>query len=345
MLIVMDRNASPQDVARVEEAARALGLVPHRLPGPDRVAVGVTGDTAGVSVAPFCDLPRVLDVIRIGKPYKLVSREMQPHDTIVEVKGHRIGGNHFAFIAGPCAVESREQLLSVAERVARAGIPFLRGGAVKPRTSPYSFQGLGNEGFRLLREASDRFGLAVVSEVVDAQSLEAAAGSVDLLQVGARNMQNTALLRLVARAGKPVLLKRGPSATLEDFLMSAEHLLAHGCHDVVLCERGIRTFSTHHRYTFDIGVIPEVRKLSHLPIIADPSHATGRSDMVPPLALAAIAAGANGIMIETHPEPARALSDGAQSLTPDQLEGLREHVEALLRYFGRRAPFLRETVG
>jgi len=335
MLVVLDRLASPADLARVERTVRELGLAPHRIPGREGTALGITGNPLPACTDRLRSLPGVAEVIRISKPYKLVSREMQPEDTIVEVKGRKIGGSNFAFIAGPCAVESREQLFTAAERIAALGIPFLRGGAVKPRTSPYSFQGLGFEGFLLLREAAERFGLAIVSEVMDRETIDLVAGCVDVFQVGARNMQNYPLLHHLAAAGKPILLKRGPSATLEDLLLSAEHIFARGNRNVILCERGIRTFSDHQRYTFDVGVIPEIRKHSHLPILADPSHACGKREMVAPLALAAVAAGAHGLMIEAHPDPSRALSDGAQAITLEELERVHGSVDGLLRHLGQ----------
>jgi 3-deoxy-7-phosphoheptulonate synthase len=345
MLIVMDRLSPPIDVENVERAVRDLGLASHRIPGAARVSIGVTGDTCGIPTDRFRGLPGVVDVIRITKPYKLVSREMQPEDTVVEVRGHRIGGPHFGFIAGPCAVESREQLLAVAERVASLGIPFLRGGAVKPRTSPYTFQGLGTAGFRILREASERYDLAIVSEVLDCETVDRAADCVDVFQVGARSMQNYPLLRHLADVGKPVLLKRGASATLEDLLMSAEHILSRGNRNVILCERGIRTFSSFQRHTFDVAILPEIRKVSHLPIIADPSHASGKREMVPALALAAVAAGASGIMIEAHPDPAAALSDGPQALALDELTRLHGEILGLLHHLRGTAERVRDAIG
>ncbi len=281
----------------------------------------------------------VQEVIRVSKPYKLVSRDVKPDNTVIKFAGHSatIGGRELAIMAGPCGIESREQAFAIAERVARAGAQFLRGGAYKPRTSPYSFQGLGEEALKIMAEIRDRFGLLIVTEAVDYESLELVEKYGDMIQIGARNMQNFSLLKRAGRASKPVLLKRGISATLEEFLMAAEYIMSEGNYNVVLCERGVRTFVDHTRNTLDLSVIPAVQRLSHLPIIADPSHGTGKRDKVTPLARASVAVGADGLIVEVHNDPDRALSDGMQSLYPDQFDALMEQVRQI-------AAVLRRTV-
>jgi 3-deoxy-7-phosphoheptulonate synthase len=317
MLILMKPATNQDTITLVCNAVAELGLVAHPIPGATRVAIGVTGNTGPVDETPIRGLPGVVDVIRVTKPYKLTSREMKPEDTVVEVGGIRIGEQRPVVIAGPCSVETREQTIETAKRVKRGGAHLLRGGAFKPRTSPYAFQGLGEKGLEILAEARDITGLPLVTEVIGVEVFEAVESVTDVLQIGARNMQNYPLLRRAGKSRKPVLLKRGQSATLEEFLLAAEYLLAEGNRNVILCERGIRTFSDHSRYTLDINIIPELKALTHLPVLVDPSHASGKREMVVPLARAGFAAGADGVIVEVHPFPDRALSDGRQSLNLD----------------------------
>ncbi len=338
MLIVMQAHATEAQVRAVCERVRFLGFRPHEIPGAQRVAIGITGNPAAIDAGEFEDLPGVAEAIRVSKPYKLVSRDVKEDDTVVMVGGVPVGGRSLVMIAGPCAVETREQLIETAEKVRAAGAHLLRGGAYKPRTSPYSFQGLGEDGLALLREARERTGLAIVTEAVDEQSLEKVEEYADCIQIGARNMQNFELLKRAGRSRLPVLLKRGMSATLEEFLMAAEYILSEGNYNVILCERGVRTFADHTRNTLDLSVVPAVKRLSHLPIVVDPSHGTGRRDNGLPLARAAVAAGADGLIVEVHPNPDRALSDGPQSLTPDQYARLVEEVRQIAQVVGREAP-------
>jgi 3-deoxy-7-phosphoheptulonate synthase len=330
MLILMKSATTPDAVSRVCRAVEELGLVAHPIPGATRVAIGVTGNTGPVDETPIRGLPGVVDVIRVTKPYKLTSREMKPDDTVVVVGGIRIGEQRPVVIAGPCSVETREQTIETARRVKAAGAHMLRGGAFKPRTSPYAFQGLGEKGLEILAEARDITGLPLVTEVIGVEVFEAVEAITDILQIGARNMQNYPLLRRAGKSRKPVLLKRGQSATLEEFLLAAEYLLAEGNRNVILCERGIRTFSDHSRYTLDINIVPELKSLTHLPVLVDPSHASGKREMVVPLARAAFAAGADGVIVEVHPYPDKALSDGRQSLNltlfADLMRGLDRYV-------------------
>ena len=330
MLILMKSATTPDAVARVCHSVQELGLVAHPIPGATRVAIGVTGNTGPVDETPIRGLPGVVDVIRVTTPYKLTSREMKPDDTVVEVCGIRIGEQRPVVIAGPCSVETREQTIETAKRVKAAGAHLLRGGAFKPRTSPYAFQGLGEKGLEILAEAREITGLPLVTEVIGVEVFEAVEAVTDILQIGARNMQNYPLLRRAGKSRKPVLLKRGQSATLEEFLLAAEYLLAEGNRNVILCERGIRTFSDHSRYTLDINIVPELKSLTHLPVLVDPSHASGKREMVVPLARAAFAAGADGVIVEVHPYPDRALSDGRQSLNlalfADLMRGLDRYV-------------------
>jgi 3-deoxy-7-phosphoheptulonate synthase len=314
MLVVMQSQATAGQIDQVLSTIVAMGLTPHPMPGATRTAIGITGNTAAVDSRTLEVLPGVLELIRVTKPYKLASREMHRDDTRIEVRGQTIGGSGFTIIAGPCSVENEAMLLATAEWLMARGVRLLRAGAFKPRTSPYAFQGLGLEGLEILRRARERTGIGIVTELMDTENAEAVEKVADIIQIGARNMQNFSLLRRVSRARKPVLLKRGMAATLEEWLMSAEYVLSGGNYEVILCERGVRTFSDHSRNTLDLSVIPPVRKLSHLPILVDPSHGTGKRDYVPPMALAALAAGASGLLIEVHPDPDRALSDGAQSL-------------------------------
>jgi 3-deoxy-7-phosphoheptulonate synthase len=326
----MKPATTEETIAIVCKAVTELGLVPHPIPGATRVAIGVTGNTGPVDETPIRGLPGVVDVIRVTKPYKLTSREMKPEDTIVDVCGIRIGEQRPVVIAGPCSVETREQTIETAKRVKQGGAHLLRGGAYKPRTSPYAFQGLGEKGLEILAEAREVTGLPLVTEVIGVDVFEAVEAVTDVLQIGARNMQNYPLLRRAGKSRKPVLLKRGQSATLEELLLAAEYLLAEGNRNVILCERGIRTFSDHSRYTLDINIVPELKALTHLPVLVDPSHASGKREMVVPLARAAFAAGADGVIVEVHPFPDKALSDGRQSLNLDlfteMMRGLDRYV-------------------
>ena len=337
MLIVMDRNATGQDVDRVVAAAERLGLKAHPIPGAQRTAIGLTGNKGAIGPAAFENLPGVFEVIRVSHPYKLVSREFHPEDTIVSIGGVPVGGTALVVMAGPCAVESRDQILAVAREVQRLGARLLRGGAFKPRTSPYSFQGLGEDGLKLLAEARDATGLPVVTEVLDTENVELVARYADAFQIGARNMQNFELLKKVGKAGKPVLLKRGMSATLEELLLAAEYVMAEGNPNVVLCERGVRTFSDFTRNTLDLAIVPAVERLSHLPIVVDPSHGTGRRDKVIPMSCAAVAAGADGIVVEVHHKPEEALSDGPQALTPALFGDLMAKIRPIAAALGRTA--------
>jgi len=335
MLIVMKSQASADQVEHVLRAIRDHGLTPHPLPGATRTAIGITGNTGAIDPASFEALPGVMEAIRVTRPYKLASREMHPDDTVVSLPHTRFGPGTFTIVAGPCSVENEEMIFRTAEFLLSRGVRLMRAGAFKPRTSPYSFQGLEFEGLEILARVRHKTGIAVVTEVLDAAHVTAVEAAVDMLQVGARNMQNFSLLKRLARSSLPVLLKRGMSATLDEWLMAAEYLLADGNRQVVLCERGVRTFADHTRNTLDLSIIPPVRRYSHLPIIADPSHGTGMRDYVPAMALAALAAGADGIMLEVHPEPEKALSDGAQSLDfagfDRVLESLRKIAEPLGR--------------
>ena len=335
MLVVMQEGASEAQIQAVIDRMVALGFTVHRSTGVVHTLLGGVGPAERVEPADFEVLEGVKEARRIMSPYKLASRHFRPAGTVVKAGDVEIGGSRVVVMAGPCSVESREQVMRIAERVARAGARVIRGGAFKPRTSPYTFQGLGEEGLRWLREAADQHGLLVVSEVMDQTQIPLVAAYADILQVGARNMQNFNLLREVGRQAKPVLLKRGISATNEEMLLSAEYILVEGNYDVILCERGIRTFETSTRNTMDLAAIPVVKKLSHLPIIADPSHGTGRRDKVLPMARAAVAAGADGLLIEVHHDPDHALSDGAQSLWPEQFEELMGQLRIIAQAVGR----------
>jgi 3-deoxy-7-phosphoheptulonate synthase len=336
MLIVMTVGATPQQVESVIERVVSLGLKAHPIPGAQRVAIGITGNQGAVEPALFESLPGVLEVIPVSHPYKLVSREAKPENSVVEVGGVAVGGESFAVIAGPCSVETPEQTLTIARAVRAAGAQILRGGAFKPRTSPYAFQGLGEPGLAILRDVGREVAMPVVSEALDERSLDLVLEYCDMIQVGARNMQNYSLLRAAGRARKPVLLKRGMAATVEELLMAAEYLLAEGNYQVVLCERGIRTFADHTRNTVDLAAVVAVQRLSHLPIIVDPSHGTGKRHKVVPLARAAAAVGADGLMIEVHNEPSQALSDAAQAIVPGELAQLLGQLPLLLPLTGRR---------
>ncbi|MBA4065076.1 MAG: 3-deoxy-7-phosphoheptulonate synthase, partial [Isosphaera sp.] len=335
MLIVMQPHAADSEVARVVEVIRGQGLTPHVLPGATRTAIGMTGNTGAVDPALFEVLPGVGEAIRVTKPYKLASREMKRDDTSIPLAQGNIGPGTFTVIAGPCSVENEAMVLKTAEFLASRGVKFLRAGAFKPRTSPYAFQGMGVEGLKILAKAREQTGVAVVTELMDAEYAGAVEEYADVIQIGTRNMQNFSLLKRVGKCRKPVLLKRGMSATLEEWLMAAEYVMAGGNYQVILCERGVRTFSDHSRNTLDLGVIPPAKALSHLPVFVDPSHGTGKRAYVPAMTLAALAAGADGVIVEAHPEPDRALSDGAQSLDFPVLETLLGRLAALAPAFGR----------
>jgi 3-deoxy-7-phosphoheptulonate synthase len=335
VLIVMRQDASPEQIEGVGRAIEARGFKAHPIPGAQRTAIGVTGNRGAVDRPVFESLPGVLEVIPVTHPYKLVSREVKREDTIVDVCGVSIGGPTLVVAAGPCAVESLEQTLIVARHVKAAGARLLRGGAFKPRTSPYSFQGLGEEGLRILAAAREETGLPVVTEALDTEGVDLVEEYADVIQIGARNMQNFTLLRRCGRAKKPVLLKRGLAATLEEFLMSAEYILAEGNYQVILCERGVRTFSDFSRNTLDLAIVPAVKVLSHLPIVVDPSHGTGRRDKVAPMSRGAVAVGADGLLLEVHHQPDVALSDGPQSITPEMLDALMGDLRQIAPVIGR----------
>jgi 3-deoxy-7-phosphoheptulonate synthase len=329
MLIVMDKDATPAQIDAVAAKIEALGYAAQPMPGGERTAIGILRNPGPVDPALFLDMPGVVQAIPVSRPYKLVSREMKREDTVISLPGLEIGRDRFVVMAGPCAVESETQALTIGRMVQAAGARIFRGGAFKPRTSPYSYQGLAEEGLKILAKVREETGLLIVTEAVDPCSLELVAKYSDIIQIGARNMQNFTLLRLAGQATKPVLLKRGMSATLEEWLMAAEYILSEGNPQVILCERGIRAIGEHARNLLDLATIPVVHKESHLPIIVDPSHAAGRRDLVPPLARAAVAAGCDGLIIEVHHEPEKALSDGAQSLYPNQFAVLMEELQKL----------------
>jgi 3-deoxy-7-phosphoheptulonate synthase len=341
----MQAQATEEQVRAVCQKIEALGYRPHSMPGAQRTAIGITGNKGEVEAGSLEEMPGVQEVIRVSKPYKLVSRDTKPDNTVIKFAAANastqpvtIGGRDLAIIAGPCGIESREQSFTIAERVARAGAQFFRGGAYKPRTSPYSFQGLGEEGLQIMAEIRERFGLLIVTEAVDYESLELVDQYADVIQIGARNMQNFSLLKRAGRARKPVLLKRGISATLEEFLMAAEYIMSEGNYNIVLCERGVRTFADHTRNTLDLSIVPAVQRLSHLPIVVDPSHGTGKRNKVTPLSRAAVAVGADGLIVEVHHDPDRALSDGMQSLYPDQFDALMQQVTQIAAVLGRTVP-------
>src|ERR1700736_4874596 len=337
MLVVMKAHATEEQVRGVCEKIEQLGYRAHAMPGAQRTAIGITGNKGEVEQGTLEEMPGVQEVIKVSKPYKLVSRDLKEENTVIRFPGTAatIGGPGLAVVAGPCAIESREQAFAVAERVHRAGAQFFRGGAYKPRTSPYSFQGLGEEGLRIMAEIRQRFGMKIITEAIDNESLELVEKYADVIQIGARNMQNFSLLKRVGRARKPVLLKRGMSATLEEFLMAAEYVMSEGNYQVILCERGVRPFADHTRNTLDLSLIPAVQRLSHLPIVVDPSHGTGKRNKVTPLSRAAVAVGADGLIIEVHHQPDKALSDGVQSLYPDQFDELMAQVRQIAPVVGR----------
>jgi 3-deoxy-7-phosphoheptulonate synthase len=329
MLIVMKSNATACEIDAVVASIVAIGLRAHSLAGATRTAIGITGNTAAIDGRRFENLAGVAEVIRVSKPYKLVTLDLRPEKTVVRVGDTSIGGNELALIAGPCAIESAEQAFAVADVVKQSGARFFRGGVCKPRSSPYSFQGLGDEAWKILREIRTAFDLRIVTEALDERGVELVEEHGDIIQIGARNMQNFPLLKRAGRSKLPVLLKRAMAATLEEWLLAAEYIMAEGNYNVVLCERGIRTFGQHSRNTLDLGVVPAIRRISHLPVIVDPSHSSGANYMVTPLARAAVATGADGIMVEVHNQPEIALSDGAQALTPTEYAQLIEEVRAI----------------
>jgi len=337
MVIVMQEGATDAQIQHVIDRLMASGFNVHRSTGESHTVLGAVGVHRDFDHRDFELLDGVREVMRVTQPFKLASRQFNPQGTIINLgRGVTLGGNEVVVAAGPCSVESREQIHIIAESVAKSGAKILRGGAFKPRTSPYAFQGMGEKGLEFMREAAEKFGLFTVSEVMDASQIQMMIGYVDILQVGARNMQNYHLLRALGEVRKPILLKRGMSATMEELLLSAEYILAGGNPDVILCERGIRTFETYTRNTFDIAAIPVIKKLSHLPMMGDPSHGTGRRDKVAPMARAAVAAGADGLLIEVHNDPDHALSDGAQSLDPEQFERLMGELRIIAPAIGRR---------
>ena len=340
MLVVMKAQATPEEIQAVCEHIEQLGFRAHPLPGAQRTAIGITGNQGEVDRGNLEELSGVAEVIRVSKPYKLASRDVKEEDTIIHFPGTdaAIGGRDLAIVAGPCSIESREQAFAIAEQVAAAGAQFFRGGAYKPRTSPYAFQGLGVEALRIMAEIRTRYGLRIVTEAIDNESLDRVAEYADVIQIGARNMQNFSLLKHAGRLRKPVLLKRGLSATLDEFLMAAEYIMSEGNYEVILCERGVRTFTDHTRNTLDLSIVPAVQRLSHLPILVDPSHGTGKRDSVLPMARAAVAAGADGVLVEVHHQPDKALSDGPQSIYPDQFVRLMDEIEQIAPVIGRSLP-------
>jgi len=340
MLVVMKAQATPEQIQEVCDYIEQLGFRAHPLPGAQRTAIGITGNKGEVERGNIEELSGVAEVIRVSKAYKLASRDVKEEDTIIQFPGTNatIGGRDLAIVAGPCSIESRDQAFEIAEQVAAAGAQFFRGGAYKPRTSPYAFQGLGVEALRIMAEIRDRFGLRIVTEAIDNETLELVAEWADVIQIGARNMQNFSLLKKAGKLRKPVLLKRGLSATLEEFLMSAEYIMSEGNYQVILCERGVRTFADHTRNTLDLSIVPAVQRLSHLPILVDPSHGTGRRDSVVPMARAAVATGCDGILVEVHNHPEKALSDGPQSIYPDQFVRMMDELEQIAPVVARRLP-------
>jgi 3-deoxy-7-phosphoheptulonate synthase len=329
MLIVMRPDATTGDVERVMEVIGSLGYRGHELPGENRTAIGITGNKGSVDPTHFENLPGVADAIRVTKPYKLISTDLRPEKSVIRVGNAAIGDGELAMIAGPCAVENAEQVFAAAEAVAASGAKFFRGGAFKPRTSPYAFQGMGEDGLKILGEVRERFDLNIVTEAMDEYGIDLVEKYGDCIQIGARNMQNFSLLKYAGKTRKPVLLKRGLSATLDEFLLAAEYIMSEGNYDVILCERGIRTFADHARNTLDLSIVPAVRRVSHLPIIVDPSHGTGHNYMVGPMAMAGAAVGADGLIIEVHPHPEAAKCDGAQALKLAQYSELVARLNAL----------------
>jgi 3-deoxy-7-phosphoheptulonate synthase len=340
MLVVMKAQATVENIEAVCAQIERLGLRAHPLPGAQRTAIGITGNQGEVHRDSLEVMPGVAEVIRVTKPYKLVSRDVKQENTIIRFPGTDItvGGKDLAVIAGPCSIETRDQAFASAEAVASAGAQFFRGGAYKPRTSPYAFQGLGEEALIIMAEIRERTGMRIVTEAIDQEALDLVAAYADVIQIGARNMQNYSLLRAAGRKRIPVLLKRGMSATLEELLMAAEYIMSEGNYQVILCERGIRTFSDHTRNTLDLSIVPAIQQLSHLPVVVDPSHGTGKRDKVLAMARGAVAVGADGLIVEVHNQPDKALSDGAQTLYPDQFVELMEQASEIAAIVGRRVP-------
>jgi 3-deoxy-7-phosphoheptulonate synthase len=341
MLVVMKAQATPEQVQAVCEHIEQLGFRAHALPGAQRTAIGITGNQGEVDRGNIEELPGVAEVIRVSKAYKLASRDLKQEDTIIRFPGTDAvigGGQNVAIVAGPCSIETREQAFAIADKVAASGAQFFRGGAFKPRTSPYAFQGLGEEGLQIMAEIRERTGMRIITEAIDNESLELVVQYADVIQIGARNMQNYSLLKKAGRTRKPVLVKRGMSATLDEFLMSAEYVMSEGNYQVILCERGVRTFADHTRNTLDLSIVPAVQRLSHLPILVDPSHGTGKRNKVVPMARAAVAVGADGIMVEVHHQPEKALSDGPQSIYPEQFTEMMDQLEQIAAVLHRHVP-------
>jgi 3-deoxy-7-phosphoheptulonate synthase len=340
MLVVMKAQATPEQIQAVCEQIEQLGFRAHPLPGAQRTAIGITGNQGEVERGNLESLPGVAEVIRVSKAYKLASRDVKGEDTVIRFAGSdaAIGGRNLAMVAGPCSIESREQAFAIAEQVAAAGAQFFRGGAYKPRTSPYAFQGMGLDALKIMAEIREKFGLRIVTEALDSETLDLVAEWADVIQIGARNMQNYSLLKKAGRLRKPVLVKRGLSATLEEFLMAAEYVMSEGNYEVILCERGVRTFADHTRNTLDLSIVPAIKRVSHLPILVDPSHGTGRRDSVLPMARAAVAAGADGLMVEVHNHPETALSDGPQSVYPEQFREMMDEIEQIAPVVHRHLP-------
>jgi 3-deoxy-7-phosphoheptulonate synthase len=335
MLIVMEAGATPEQVEAVVRHIERLGLKAHPIPGAHRTAIGITGHQGAKDPATVENFPGVKEIIQVTQAYKLVSREAKPDDTVVDVGGVDVGGKGVVVVGGPCAVESLDQTRTIAEHVKRAGGQLFRGGAYKPRTSPYSFQGLGEPALEMLARVREEFDLPIVTEAIDDESLQLVQQYADCIQIGARNMQNFALLKSAGRTRKPVLLKRGMSATLEELLLSAEYIMSEGNYKVILCERGVRTFADHTRNTLDLSVVPAIKRISHLPIVVDPSHGTGKRNKVLPMSRAAIAVGADGVLIEVHHKPEEALSDGPQAILPETFAQLVREVDAIAQVLGR----------
>jgi 3-deoxy-7-phosphoheptulonate synthase len=329
MLIVMKAGAADQDVAAVVKVIEQLGYRPHIMPGATRTAIGITGNQGAVDPARFENMAGVAEAIRVSKPYKLITLDLRPDKTVVKVGDATIGGDELAVIAGPCAIESRDQAFAVAETVARSGARFFRGGAFKPRSSPYEFPGLGEEGLKIMAEVREQFGLKIVTEALDVAGVDLVENYGDIIQIGARNMQNFSLLRRAGKSKLPVLLKRGMAATLDEWLLAAEYVMSEGNYNVILCERGVRTFALHTRNTLDLAAVPAVRRISHLPVVIDASHAAGKNYMVAPLARAGVAAGADGVLVEVHNDPKSALCDAAQALTLDEYDVMLRELRAI----------------
>jgi 3-deoxy-7-phosphoheptulonate synthase len=339
MLVVMQSHATEEQIRAVCQRIEGLGLKAHPIPGAIRTAIGITGNKGAIDLGVLESLPGVVECIPVSKPYKLVSRDVKEEDSIVRIPTPSgdvlVGGKHLALVAGPCAVETEEQCMAIAEGVKKTGVRLFRGGAYKPRTSPYSFQGLGEPGLKILADVRKEYGLGIITEAIDNESLDLVEEYADVIQIGARNMQNFSLLKRAGRARKPVLLKRGMSATLDEFLMAAEYVLSEGNYNVMLCERGVRTFADHSRNTLDLTIVPAVKKRSHLPILVDPSHGTGRRHKVLPLSRAAVAVGADGLLVEVHNEPDKALSDGMQSILPEEFAILVAEVRQIAEVLHR----------